>query len=62
MAWLLGIVFFVLAGSAFACILIENVGAKVAGGIGGAIFTLLFIFVPFSIHQVDAGQVASGSC
>lgn len=58
MAWLLGIVFFVLAGGAFACILIDNVGAKVAGGIGGAIFTLLFIFVPFSIHQVDAGQVA----
>lgn len=58
MAWLLGIIFFILAGSAFACIIIDNVGAKVAGGIVGSIFALLFIFVPFSIHQVDAGQVA----
>ena len=58
MAWLLGIMLFVLSVGAFACILIDNIGAKIAGGIGGTIFALLFIFIPFSIHQVDAGQVA----
>lgn len=58
MAVLLGIVFFILAAGAFACILIDKSWVKVTGGIVGAIFTLLFLFVPFSIHQVDAGQVA----
>lgn len=58
MAVLLGIVFFILAVGAFACILIDKSWVKVTGGIVGAIFTLLFLFVPFSIHQVDAGQVA----
>lgn len=58
MAWFLGILFLLLAGGAFACILIDNIGAKVAGAIFGGIFTLIFILVPFSIHQIDAGQVA----
>lgn len=58
MNWILGILFLVLAIGAFACLLIDNTVAKVLGGIGGVIFGLLFIFIPFSIHQVDAGEVA----
>lgn len=58
MNWFLGILFFVLACGAFACICFENLIAKILGGIGGTIFTLLFIFIPFSIRQVDAGEVA----
>ena len=58
MAWFLGILFFIFAIGGFACILVDRVWAKVVGGVVGSIFALLFIFVPFSIHQVDAGQVA----
>lgn len=58
MNWFLGILFFILAVGAFACILLENTTAKILGGIGGTIFTLLFVFIPFSIRQVDAGEVA----
>ena len=58
MSWFLGILFFILAAGAFACIAIDSKIAKILGGIGGALFSLLFIFIPFSIRQVDAGQVA----
>lgn len=58
MNWFLGILFFILAVGAFVCILLENTTAKILGGIGGTIFTLLFVFIPFSIRQVDAGEVA----
>lgn len=58
MSWFLGILFFILAAAAFGCMAIEGRAAKILGGIGGALFSLLFIFIPFSIRQVDAGQVA----
>lgn len=58
MAWFLGILFLLLAVGGFACFFIDRVWAKVAGGIVGSIFALLFIFIPFSIRQVDEGQVA----
>lgn len=58
MNWFLGILFFILAAGSFACIIFDNMVAKILGGIGGALFSLLFIFIPFSIRQVDAGQVA----
>lgn len=58
MAWLLGILFLLFAVGGFACIIIDRVWAKVVGGIVGAIFTLLFTFIPFSIRQVNEGQVA----
>lgn len=58
MAYIIGIILFILACGTFACIVIDNTTAKVLGGIGGVLFSLLFIFIPFSIHQVEAGQVA----
>ena len=58
MAWIIGILLFVLAGGAFCCIIIDNLWAKIAGGVAGALFTILFICIPFSIHQIDAGEVA----
>ena len=58
MGILLGIVLFLLACGCFLCMCAHNTTAKVLGGIGGVLFSLLFIFVPFSIHQVEAGQVA----
>lgn len=58
MGILLGIVLFLLACGCFLCMYADNTTAKVLGGIGGVLFSLLFIFIPFSIHQVEAGQVA----
>ena len=58
MGYLLGIVFFVLLAVCVGVCFIDHVAAKICGGIGAALFGLLFIFIPFSIHQVDAGQVA----
>ena len=39
MSWFLGILFFILACGAFACICFENLTAKILGAIGGTIFT-----------------------
>lgn len=58
MAWVIGILLFVLAVGAFFCIMIDNLWAKIIGGVAGALFTILFICIPFSIHQIDAGEVA----
>lgn len=58
MSWLIGIILFVLAIVGFGCMYIDKTIAKVLGGIAGTLFTLLFAFIPFSIHQVDAGEVA----
>lgn len=58
MAVIIGIILFLLAVGAFCCIIIDNLWAKVIGGVAGALFTILFICIPFSIHQIDAGEVA----
>lgn len=58
MAWIVGILLALLCVGAFCCMIIDNLGAKIAGGIGGAILLILFICIPFSIHQIDAGEVA----
>lgn len=58
MNWFLGILFILLAFGGFACIAVDNIVAKTLGAVFGGIFTLLFVFIPFSIKQVDAGEVA----
>lgn len=58
MNWLLGILFFVLIGVGIGICFIDHIAAKIAGAVGAAISLLLFIFIPFSIRQIDAGQVA----
>ena len=58
MSWLLGILFFVLACVGIGVCFIDHVAAKVGGAIGALLFAGLFIFIPFSIRQIDAGQVA----
>lgn len=58
MAIFLGVLFFGLMLGSFALMLIDNKFAKIFGGIGGGIFALLFIFIPFSIHQIKTGEVA----
>lgn len=66
----LGLLFFALfaAGIAFCFLSVKSKkgrqkskGDKVRAGIfggGGLLFLLLFIFIPFSFHTVDAGEVA----
>lgn len=58
MNWLLGILFFVLMCVGIGVCFIDHIAAKISGIAGAVISLLLFIFIPFSIHQVDAGQVA----
>ena len=58
MSWLLGILFFVLMGAGIGICFIEHIAAKIGGVAGAIVFGLLFIFIPFSIKQVDAGEVA----
>lgn len=58
MAIFLGILFFVLAVVGFACMFIDNLAAKILGGIFGGIFAIVFALVPFSIHKVETGEVA----
>ena len=58
MNWLLGILFVVLMGVGIGICFIDHIAAKIGGVIGAIVFGLLFIFIPFSIRQVDAGQVA----
>lgn len=58
MAVFLGILFFILAVVGFACMTIDNVTAKILGGIFGGIFAIVFAIVPFSIHKVETGEVA----
>lgn len=55
----LGFLFAILAGSAFCLWFIEgNKFAHILGTILGLVFSFLFMFIPFSIHQVNAGEVA----
>ena len=58
MSWLLGILFFVLACVGIGVCFIDHVAAKVGGAIGALLFAGLFIFIPFSIRQIDEGEVA----
>lgn len=58
MNWLLGILFVVLMGVGIGVCFIDHLAAKISGIIGAIVSGLLFIFIPFSIRQVDAGQVA----
>ena len=58
MSWLLGILFFVLMGAGIGICFIDHVVAKVGGAIGALLFAGLFIFIPFSIRQIDEGEVA----
>lgn len=58
MALFLGILFFILICVGIGICFIDHIASKIAGIAGAIIFGLLFIFIPFSIHQVDAGQVA----
>lgn len=58
MAIFLGVLFLALTLGSLALMLIDNKFAKIFGGIGGGIFALLFIFIPFSIHQIKTGEVA----
>jgi regulator of protease activity HflC (stomatin/prohibitin superfamily) len=58
MGWLLGILFFILICVGVGICFIDHVAAKIAGIAGAIISGLLFIFIPFSIRQIDAGQVA----
>ena len=59
MGVLLGIIFFILAAGSFCLWLVENnKPLHIIGTVLGSIFLLLFICIPFSIHQIDAGEVA----
>lgn len=58
MSWLLGILFFVLMGVGIGVCFIDHIAAKISGIAGAVVFLLLFIFIPFSIRQIDEGEVA----
>lgn len=58
MSWLLGILFFVLTCVGIGVCFIDHVAAKVSGAIGALLCAGLFIFIPFSIRQIDEGEVA----
>lgn len=59
MAIFLGFLFFILSAGCFCLWFIEdNKLVHILGTILGSIFLVLFAVVPFSLHQVNAGEVA----
>ena len=58
MSWLLGILFFALMGVGIGICFIDHIAAKIGGIAGAVVFLLLFAFIPFSIRQIDEGEVA----
>ena len=58
MSWLLGILFIVLMGAGIGICFIDHIAAKIGGIAGAVVFLLLFTFIPFSIRQIDEGEVA----
>lgn len=58
MSWLLGIIFFILICGGIGICFIDHVAAKIGGIAGAVVFLLLFTFIPFSIRQIDEGEVA----
>lgn len=59
MGILLGFIFAIIAIGSFCLWFVEdNKPLHIIGTVLGSIFVVLFICIPFSIHQIDAGEVA----
>ena len=59
MAIFLGFLFFILSAGCFCLWFVENNKlVHILGTIFGSIFLVLFAVIPFSLHQVNAGEVA----
>lgn len=59
LAIVLGFLFAILSIVGFCMWLVEdNTPLHIGGTIAGVIFFFMFLFIPFSMHQVDAGEVA----
>jgi len=59
MGILLGFIFAIIAIGSFCLWFVEdNKPLHIIGTVLGSIFAVLFICIPFSVHQIDAGEVA----